>query len=480
MTAPSFMPGAFAEWTGGTWHGGMPAAIRGVSNDTRTLAPGNLYVALRGGNCDGHSFVADAFAKGAAGAMVCSDWRAPDPPGGPVLRVPDTAKALRAAAAAYRRALNPRMIAVTGSVGKTTVKEMTASVLSAKCVTARTHGNWNNDLGLPLSLLAMDPRARLGVFELGTNHPGELEPLCELLAPDVGMVTMIAPVHIEFFSSVEAIAREKAAVFRCLPRDGVGIYCADDGQAGVLAAELKCRSVTVAIGGAADYTAAFEHGDSGPAVARERDTGQSCRFRVPLPGSHHLVNALFAVAAGRLHGIGWDDIKSALEAYRTPPMRWERSMLLGALVVNDAYNANPVSMRAALRSFARQEVMGRKWVVLGGMRELGRFEEEEHAALGRDAAAAAPWAGLVTVGRLGELIARAAAGRGPGRLAHCADHAEAAAFLARFVRPGDAVLLKASRGERLEEVLKLWALAAGAAPEPIRESDRDAVLPAGA
>ena len=469
LTAPPFDPGAFAAWAGGTWQGGMPSSIRGVSNDTRTLAPGNLYLALRGEKFDGHSFVPDAFAKGAAGAMVSSGWRAPGCPNGPLLRVPDTAKALRAAASAYRRALDPEVIAVTGSVGKTTVKEMAAAVLSARCVTARTRGNWNNDVGLPLSLLDMDPRARVGVFELGVNHPGEMAPLCELLAPDWGIVTAIAPVHLEFFSSVEAIAREKAAVFRSLPGDGVGIYCADDAHAGVLASALKCRRLTVALDSGADYTAAFECGESGPAVVRERDTGSTCRLLMPLPGLHHLVNALFAVAAGRAHGIGWDEIRTALEAYRTQPMRWERSLLSGALVVNDAYNANPTSMRAALRAFAQMEVSGRKWVVLGGMRELGRLEEEEHEAIGREAAAAAPWAGLVTVGSLGALIARAAAGLGPGRLAPCADHAEAAAFLARSVRPGDAVLLKASRSERLEDVLNLWARAAGAAPEPIRE-----------
>ena len=468
VIAPPFEPGTFAAWTGGTWQNGMPGAIRGVSNDTRTLACGNLYVALRGGNFDGHAFVGEAFAKGAAGAMVSADWSASDISDGPLLRVPDTAMALRAAAAAYRRALDPMTVGITGSVGKTTVKEMVACVLSAKGITARTQGNWNNEVGLPLSLLAMAPRTRLGVFELGMNHPGELAPLCELLAPDWGIVTRIGPVHIEFFSSVEAIAREKAEVFRCLPGDGVGVYCADDEQAPVLAEAIACRRIAVAIDCDADYTGAFERGESGMAIVRERATGESLRLRIPLPGRHHLLNALFAVAVGRGQGLGWDDVRAALEAYRTPPMRWERSRLLGALVVNDAYNANPISMRAALRAFAEQDVPGRKWVVLGGMRELGRLEEEEHAALGREAGSI-QWAGLVTVGRLGGLIARAAAGLGPACIVPCADHAEAAAFLVRSVRAGDAVLFKASRGERLEEVLNLWARAVGAAPEPLLE-----------
>lgn len=468
VKAPIFEPGTFAAWTGGVWQNNTPLAIYGVSNDTRTLVGGNLYIALRGDTFDGHAFVRDAFAKGAAGAMVCTDWSSPDCPGGPVLRVPDTAKALRAAAAAYRRELDPAIIAVTGSVGKTTVKEMVALVLSAKGETARTQGNWNNDLGLPLSLLAMDPRARMGVFEVGMNHPGELAPLCALLAPDWGIVTKIGPVHIEFFSSVAAIAREKAETFLCLPRDGVGVYCADDEQAPVLDAAIACRRITVALDCEADYTGAFEVGESGLALVKERDTGESFRIRMPLPGRHHLVNALFAVAAGRGQGICWDAIRSALEAYKTPPMRWERSMMLGALIVNDAYNANPLSMRAALRAFSQQDVPGRKWVVLGGMRELGWLEAEEHAALGRDVASV-PWSGLVTVGRLGGLIASAAAGLGPDRLVPCENHAEAAAFLARSVRPGDAVLLKASRGERLENVLNLWARAVGAAPEPVRE-----------
>jgi UDP-N-acetylmuramoyl-tripeptide--D-alanyl-D-alanine ligase len=436
----------------------MPGPITGVSNDTRTLRPGDLFFALRGEGADGHDFVAAALAAGASAAVVAAGRLNPLPAGA-CLEVDDPAAALRRMAAGYRRALDPLMVGVTGSVGKTTVKEMIAEVLASEAPVARTRGNWNNDLGLPLSLLAMPAATRIGVFEIGMNHPGELAPLCRLLQPDWGVVTRIGPVHLEFFESVEAIAREKAVLLQSLPADGLAILNTGDPYFPILRDAAAARVATVAVGRAADYAAVIP--DPGGRLEMEERGGRRYAVRVPLPGRHNAENALLALAAGRERGLSPEAIQAALARVRPPPMRWEASDFGGIRLVNDAYNANPMSMRAALLAFAAEPVPGRRWLVLAGMRELGHAEAAEHETLGREVASGA-WAGLVTVGARGRLIAEAAraAGMDPGRVAACPDHAAAAAELSRRVRPGDAVLFKASRGERLETVLAFWRGAA--------------------
>lgn len=452
---PMFDPMLVEQWTGGRWLGRPPAAINGIAIDSRALAPGNLFVAIRGERFDGHDFIREALAKGAA-AAVCREGL--DAGGvGPLLRVADTARALRDMAAAHRRRSGLAAIAVTGSVGKTTVKEMVADVLSSRLATARTRGNWNNDIGLPLSLLNMDPAVRVGVFEVGSNHPGEVLSLCDILRPDWGIVTTIAPVHLEYFKSLEGIVEEKSSLLKSLPRAGTAVLRSDDACYRRLRSCAPGRVITVALSGEADYRGTPPGAWGGEAQVEERASGERIGFKMPVPGSHHLANALFAVAVGRAHGLAWDEIRRALEGYRPQPMRWETQLLNGMTVVNDAYNANPVSMAAALRTFAEMPARGRKWLVLGGMLELGAEETRAHEALGR-LVAQGGWSGVIGVGELGALIASAAgkAGLDAARIFICRDHAEAARRLERDTAPGDAVLLKASRGQRLERVLALW------------------------
>jgi len=455
---PNFDAQEMAQWAGGQWLGGMPGAIAGVSIDTRTLKPGELFVALRGPSFDGHSFVGEAFARGAAGAVINARARVGPPVAGPLLHVPDTARALREMGCAYRRRIRAEIVAVTGSIGKTTVKEMVSDVLAQRLPTARTRGNWNNDLGMPLSLLAMAPETRVGVFELGMNHPGELAQLCRLLQPDWGLVTTIGPVHLEFFESVEAIAAEKSVLLRSLPPGGVAVLRNDEPYFEMLRSAAPGRVITLALSGAADYLCSPPDAH-GTIAIHERSTGASCRLQAPLPGAHHAANALFAAAVGRAHGLAWEDIRAALERYRSPPMRWEQQGVGGVTVINDAYNANPVSMAAALRTFAEMPVTGGggRWLVLAGMLELGPSAELFHRDLGKSLAPG-PWAGIITVGSLGAVIARGAtdAGVRAARVFACPDHAAAAEVLARRLQPGDTVLLKASRGQRLEQVLALW------------------------
>ena len=446
------------QWSGGQWKSREPSTIHGVSIDTRTIKPGNLYVAIRGANHDGHDFVAQAFARGASAAVVAETFAVQYSSDDPLLCVKDTLKALGAIASGYRGSLKADLVAVTGSVGKTTVKEMIADVLQTRAPTARTRGNWNNDVGLPLSLLAMDPSEKFGVYELGMNHPGELAPLCEILRPSWGVITNVGPVHLEFFKSVADIAHEKATVFRRLPKDGVAVLSRDDKYFDILRAAAPCRIVTTAVSGEADYEGRVLSSADGQFRVLERATGEQAEFSVPLPGEHVLKDALFAVAVGRGNGVPWDDLKSALKRYAPPPMRWNRVTLAGVRVINDAYNANPMSMRAALDAFIQTPVKGRRWLVLGGMRELGEAEKDEHFTLGLEIAKG-DWAGLIVVGRLGEWIAEGAetAGAFRGQIIRCADHVAAARILKENMTAGDAVLLKASRSEQLEKVLEDWS-----------------------
>ncbi|HBA83521.1 MAG TPA: UDP-N-acetylmuramoyl-tripeptide--D-alanyl-D-alanine ligase [Verrucomicrobia bacterium] len=452
---PVFDAKELAAWTGGTWIAGAPPMpIGGVSIDSRNLKPGHLFVAIRGERCDGHDFVDQAAGQGAA-VVVRRDFALSYAGAGSLLAVDDPRAALAAMAQGYRAGLKAELIALTGSVGKTTVKEMTADILSTLAPTARTRGNWNNDLGLPLSLLALERDHVYGVFEVGMNHPGELEPLCAMIRPTWGVITTIGPVHIEFFQSVRAIANEKATVFRALPPDGTAVVSRDEEWFDLLRDAARCRVVTTSLSTTADYEGRIESEADGRFAVLERASGERMELQASLPGRHVIQNALLAVAVGRGHGASWPQIAGALGRFAPPPMRWSRTTVGGVLAINDAYNANPLSMRAALRTFADVPATGRRWVVLGGMRELGAVERSEHLALGRDAVNG-PWAGVLAVGQLGQLIAEGARTEGATDLevVVCGNCAEAAAQLAERLRPGDALLLKASRGERLEEVLK--------------------------
>ena len=447
-----------ARWTDGTWTSLPEAPLAGVSTDSRSVTPGSLFVALRGETFDGHDFVGKAFAAGAAAALVRRDW--PEGAGvlpRPLLRVPDPNAALSDLARGWRLASRATVVGVTGSAGKTTVKEMTATLLAALGETAKTPGNFNNEIGLPLSLLAMPETARFGVFEAGISHPGEMPPLADVLRPDLAVVSCIAPVHLEAFGKLEAIADEKAGLLRALPPGGTAVLPLDDPQFPLLRAACPCRVVTVALSDpAADYTASDVDAAAGAFTVIARDgSAPDVRIETGMPGAHNVRNGLLAIAAARSLGVPWEAIAPAFRAVRRPPMRWQVSDLGGATLVNDAYNANPLSMEKALETFAAISVAGRRFAVLGDMLELGAPDEAElHRRVGR-AAASASLAGLWLFGeracrwiREGAL----AAGMPPARVTACATQEEAAERLHDILLPGDALLLKASRGLRLERV----------------------------
>ena len=270
MSGACLDPEKLAKWTDGTWQG-TPGPITGVSIDSRTVRPGDLFFALCGENTDGHVHLPAALAAGAAGAVAVAG-KYEKPTHGAVLEVADTAQGLWRMAQGHRSAVKALVVGVTGSVGKTTVKEMVAGVLAAEAHVARTPGNWNNELGLPLSLLGMPVGTRSGVFEVGMSHPGELKSLCELLLPDWGVITRIGPVHIEFFDSVEAIAREKGTLLRALPANGLAFLNADDPFFPILREASRARVVSVSSKQSADYRAAIPEGS----VSRSPPDASTC------------------------------------------------------------------------------------------------------------------------------------------------------------------------------------------------------------
>lgn len=454
-TMPVFSPDQLARWTGGAWTRPPAMKIRRMVHDSRVIRPGDLFVAMQGERVDGHRFVEEALVAGAAGALVEQRKRHELPVRAPLLAVDDAVRAVQRCAEGHRRTLTRRVIGVTGSVGKTTVKEMIADIMSYRGTVARSPGNWNNHIGLPLSLLTMEPGDTCGVFEIGMNHPGEICALSALLQPDWGVITRIGPVHLEFFESVEDIAREKASMLNALPPDGCAFISEDSPWYDTLLHAAPCRVVTISMEGRnADFRGRPGARATEEMTVQERGLGETHTYTMPLPGRHIMENALLAIAVARTAGLPSERIEGALSVFRPLDMRWSRTDAAGRHFINDAYNANPMSMRAALETFAGIESVGGKWLVLAGMNELGEDERQWHLDIGA-AAGKGPWAGIVAVGPKGQWIAQGAAAAGwpEEHLYVCGDARRAAQVLRRVSREGDHILLKASRREHLEEII---------------------------
>jgi len=426
--------------------GPLEGSIRGVSVDTRTMEPGALYVAIRGPRHDGHEFVRQAAERGAAAAVVSRGEAAPA--GLPALTVSDTVAALGRLASAYRATLGAKVAGVTGSCGKTSTCRLIDAALSGSRRGTAARRSFNNAIGVPLTLLGAREEDAYVVCEIGTSGPGEIEPLSRLAAPDVALITLIGRAHLEKLIDVEGVRREKTRIYAGLREGGLALgpssapRVREDAPAGV-------RYETVGVERDADHRIR--------SVRTER-TGTSFeldgeRYRVPMAGEHSAVNAGFAVVAARELGADPASIAAGLEKARAPEMRFETSLVAGATIVNDAYNANPESVAAALRAFAGTCAGQRRIVVLGDMLEMGASAEaahEEAIGLARDLA-------FDAIALVGPQM-RAAAGRLNVRPAAAVDSVGGggAEEIARLVRAGDAVLLKGSRGMALERVLEAW------------------------
>ncbi|MCX7915130.1 MAG: UDP-N-acetylmuramoyl-tripeptide--D-alanyl-D-alanine ligase, partial [Verrucomicrobiae bacterium] len=419
------------------------------------------FVALRGPRFDGHQFLVDAARLGAGAAVVSDPTCAMNSPSAlALLQVQDTLTALHKLAANYRRLLSPttRLIAVSGACGKTTTKEMIAAVLGERFRVFKTPANQNNHIGVPLSLLSMETSHEFGVLELGSNHPGEMRVLAEMVRPEMAVVTNIGLAHVEFLGDEAGVAREEGTPLEYLPRngDGLAVLNADDAWCGELRARTRATVVTIGIERFADIRACdiVINGDVKFRlhIAKKRE---DVVVRLRTVGRHQIYNALQAAAVGYFCGLDLDEIREGLENVEFPKQRMELVERSGVRFLNDCYNANLPSMEAAVRALAEYPWSGRKIAVLGDMLELGAWTEWAHRRVGERVAGSGVTL-LVTVGSLAREIASAAvkAGMESHRVFEAPDTATATELVGSLVREGDLVLVKGSRKLEMQRVME--------------------------
>ena len=436
-----------AALTGGrVVKGNGEAVVKGVAHDTRQVKRGDLFAAIMGSRLDGHRFLREAGKRGAAAALVSR--KVPGTSLAQIL-VGDTTRALGELGRAQRLQWNGPVVAVTGSVGKTTVKDMMAHLLGAKYRTLKTEGNLNNQWGLPLTLLRLTPAHEAAVVELGINHPGEMEWLSEVARPDVAVVTAIGEAHLGFFRNRKHLAEEKMKAASGLRRGGVKLLNADD-------ALLKERGANVMTFGLklGQVKAKNLRPDGLGTEFLLESAGARVSTRLEMMGTHNVLNSLAAVSGGLTMGISLKALADRLRSFvPQAPMRMEIRNMRGVLFINDAYNASPTSMEAAIVTFEELKGSLRKIAVLGDMLELGSFSEATHQRIVRRVLES-PLDGVVLVGDRMKKAFEKLSYPGQGRVRCFTGAAEAGAYLRRWVEKGDAVLLKASRGMELEKVLK--------------------------
>ncbi len=438
--------------------GDLNTRITGVSIDTRTIEQGDLFFALTGENSDGHKFLADALAKGASGVVVSRKVEARCL----AVRVDDTLNALGDLAQFYRARFDPVMIGVTGSVGKTTTKEMIAAVAAAKGPVLKNEGNFNNEIGLPLTLFNLAPRHKTAVVEMAMRGPDQIRYLAKIAGPSIGVITNIHMTHIELLGTIDAIADAKGELLDYLPANGAAVLNADDPYFERFKGRSNAKVVSFGESSWADVRAASSGIDSSGCCNFEVNTPTgSFDVHIPVPGEHNIKDALAAIAVGEQLGIDHDHIRDALTNFKTPE---KRSNVIparrGFVVIDDSYNASPPSVHSALKTLAMMEG-GRKIAVLGDMLELGEHAVDAHLEIGR----ALHEAGidmLLTVGQLSRLTARGAvdAGMPISSVSEFDDSSQAAREIAGNVCERDVVLVKGSRAIRMEKVVEVLLAAA--------------------
>ena len=427
---------------------GSEVALSSVSIDSRTLLPGALFVAVAGPRFDGHEFLAQAQQRGAAAALVHRDA---DAAGLPVLRVADTTRALADLATAVRAAAAVPVAAITGSAGKTTTKEMTAGLLATRGAVLKTEGNLNNQYGLPLTLLRLRPDHRFAVLELGMSAAGELSQLTRIARPDAAVITIVAPVHLEFFPSVEAIADAKAEILEGLGPGGVAVLNGDDALVRRIGERHRGRVVWFGRDRAFEVSAERWRGTVHGMRFDLHLDGRSVDVALPFAGPHHLTNFLAAAAVARHFGLDADAIAAAAPSLVPASHRGQvRRLRSGVTLLDDCYNSNPVAVDAAVTALSLS-APGRRVAFLGDMRELGDTADALHRELGRKVGPR-----LDVIAAVGPLAASFLVGareseRVPAQLVAFPDAAAAAAV--DLVQPGDSVLVKGSRGVKLEAVV---------------------------
>ncbi len=470
-TVALFTGADIAAITDGVLSQGSPAtAVRRLWTDSRTVRRGDLFVALTGGRFDGHRFVAEALRNGAVGALVRYGFKLPGTallvgPGGAsagtppvVIEVNEPLRAFQDLARAHRRRFDMPVVAVSGSNGKTTTKDMIAAILAERFATLKTEGNLNNHIGVPQTLLRLAARHEAAVIEMGISGLGEMARLCEIAAPTHGVLTNVGPTHLETLGDVRTVARAKGEMLDALPARGTAVLNADDAFYDELCARVRGRVRSFGFSRQADVRAlSVETQGPSSTTLRVGVRGRARPFSVSLAiaGAHNVANALAAVAAGLAVGVGEGAIRAGLARYRPAVMRSEVRRWRGVTVLNDCYNANPASMRAALRWLSESKGTGRAIAVLGDMLELGGEAQQAHRDIGAEAARLG-MDYLLTVGALAADIAHGALGEGmpPDRVVTARDHGAVAEWLKGMLRKGDVMLLKGSRGVRMEGILE--------------------------
>ncbi|MEW6543505.1 MAG: UDP-N-acetylmuramoyl-tripeptide--D-alanyl-D-alanine ligase [Nitrospirota bacterium] len=458
------------EVTGGRLLSGEPRGIKRVCTDSRDVRRGDLFVALAGERFDGHDFVATAIGRGAVGAIVQKPVPLPgaERPAGPgrraeaaapfLVKVPDTLAAFQQLAAHHRSRFRIPLVAVTGSNGKTTTKDMVAEVLAEWGTVLKTEGNLNNRVGVPQTLFRLTSKHETAVIEMGVDRKGQTARLCEIAHPTIGIITNIGPDHLEFFGSLAASAQAKGELLDLLPPDGAVVLNADDAYFDYLASRARCRVLSFGLSPQAEVRATD--------IVQDPRRGLSCKLVLPgrtrgtpvtlaVHGLHNLSNALAAAAVGFLLDMSGVAIARGLARFRPASMRSQIRNWRGIRIVNDCYNANPASMKAAVALLTELGAGGRTIAVLGDMLELGPDSPALHREVGASVAERGV-SHLVACGTLGRGIAEGAraAGMDEGRIREAADAEAAGGIVKELARPGDVVLVKASRGMKMERAIE--------------------------
>ncbi len=441
--------------------GSAEKLFRGVSINSRTIEKEELFVCIQGEKFDGHNFLDDAINKGASGVIlsnsnyfsenITSEGNSPF-----VIQSENTLRALQDLASYQRTRFPFQVVAVTGTNGKSTTKEMIASIIATKYKTLKTQGNLNNHIGLPLTLLARKPEHEVGVLEMGMSAAGEIKRLAEIARPDVGVITNISAGHLEQLKTVKDVQAAKGELFDSLNEEGTAIVNADDPLVYELSKSVRAKKITYGIEKPADVQASnIQNKGSRGFTFTAKIFNQTISVNLSQIGYCNIYNALAALAAGHSLGISGKDMNRGLENYQQIPQRNEQIHYEGVTLINDAYNANPQSMRAAIKTLSEFNTQGKRFLIIGDMLELGPLSESAHHELGQEVILSKV-DHLVTVGPLASLAAESAKknSRHPLQIGKFNTHTEAVNYLLRNVKKGDCLLIKGSRGAKMENVIQ--------------------------
>ena len=441
--------------------GSAAKAFRGVSINSRTIEKEELFVCIQGENFDGHNFLGEAINKGAAGIILSdpvhlsgnmiSGGNSPF-----VIQSQNTLRALQDLAGYQRTRFPFKVVAVTGTNGKSTTKEMIASIIETKYKTLKTQGNLNNHIGLPLTLLARKPEHEVGVLEMGMSAAGEIKRLAEIAKPDIGVITNISVGHLDQLTTIKDVQAAKGELFDAITKEGTAIVNADDPLVLELAKSLRVKKITYGIEQSSDVQASnIQNEGSSGFTFTAKVFNQTISVNLSQIGYCNIYNALAALATGHSLGISGKDMSRGLENYQQIPQRNEQIHYEGVTLINDAYNANPQSMREALKTLSEFNTQGKRFLIIGDMLELGLLSESAHHELGQEIILSNV-DHLVTVGPLASLVAESAKKNPRHRLqiGKFNTHAEAVSYLLRNVEKGDCLLIKGSRGTKMENIIK--------------------------